>query len=83
MFPQYQKPAPLRQGEWNHIKLVVSGLRMNVFINGTKAPSLKIGNLEGDSLDGGLQISCCHPPDDGHILTVIMSDANVSFYERS
>lgn len=56
MFPQYQKPAPLRQGGWNHIKLVVSGQRMNVFINGTKAPSLTIGNLEGDSLDGGLAL---------------------------
>jgi hypothetical protein len=56
MFPQYQRPAPLRQSGWNHIKLVVSGQRMNVFINGTKAPSLKIGNLEGDSLDGGLAL---------------------------
>src|SRR5262245_8893811 len=56
MFPQYQKPAPLRQGEWNHIKLVVSGQRMNVFINGTKAPSLKVGHLEGDTLDGGLAL---------------------------
>jgi hypothetical protein len=56
MFPQYQKPAPVRQGEWNHIKLVVSGQRMNVFINGTKAPSLKVGHLEGDTLDGGLAL---------------------------
>ena len=29
---------------------------MNVFLNGAKAPSLKIGNLEGDSLDGGLAL---------------------------
>ena len=56
MFPQYQKPAPLRQGEWNHIKLVVSGQRMNVFINGQKLRRSKIGNLEGDSLDGGLAL---------------------------
>jgi hypothetical protein len=56
VFPQYQKPAPLKQGEWNHIKLVISGQRMNVFINGTKEPSLRIGNLEGDSMDGGLAL---------------------------
>jgi hypothetical protein len=56
VFPQYQKPAPLRQGEWNHIKLVVSGQRMNVFVNGTKQPSLKVGSLEGDSTEGGLAL---------------------------
>jgi hypothetical protein len=56
MFPQYQKPAPLRQGEWNHVKLVVSGRRMNVFINDEKVPSLKVGRLEGDSNDGGLML---------------------------
>jgi hypothetical protein len=54
LFPQYQAPAPLREGEWNHIKLVISGQRMNVFINGTKSPTLKIGRLEGDAQEGGL-----------------------------
>jgi len=54
LFPQYQSPAPLRQGEWNHVKLVVSGQRMNVFINGSKLPTLKIGRLEGDSIEGGI-----------------------------
>ena len=56
MFPQYQKPAPLRQGEWNHVKLVVSGRQMHVFINREKTPSLKVGRLEGDSNDGGLML---------------------------
>jgi hypothetical protein len=56
MFPQYQGPAPLRQGEWNHVKLVVSGKRMNIFINGAVEPTLKIGRLEGDSEEGGLML---------------------------
>jgi hypothetical protein len=56
MFPQYQGPAPLRQGEWNHIKLVVSGRRMNIFINGATQPTLKIGRLEGDTDAGGLML---------------------------
>jgi hypothetical protein len=56
MFPQYQGPAPLRQGEWNHVKLVVSGRRMNVFINGATQPTLKIGRLEGDTDEGGLML---------------------------
>lgn len=56
MFPQYQGPAPLRQGEWNHVKLVVSGRRMNVFINGATQPTLRIGRLEGDTDEGGLML---------------------------
>jgi hypothetical protein len=56
MFPQYQGPAPLRQGEWNHVKLVVSGKRMNIFINGATEPTLKIGRLEGDTGEGGLML---------------------------
>ena len=54
LFPQYQAPAPLREGEWNHIKVVVSGMRMNVFVNGAKTPTLKVGRLEGDALKGGI-----------------------------
>jgi hypothetical protein len=59
VFPQYQGPAPLKDGEVNHVKLVVSGRRMNIFINpsnggGDKTPVLAIGRLEGDALEGGL-----------------------------
>ncbi len=54
VFPQYQGPAPLKDGTWNHIKLVVSGQRMNIFVNGATAPTLAIGRLEGDVLEGGL-----------------------------
>jgi hypothetical protein len=54
VFPQYEGPAPLKQDTWNHIKLVVSGRRMNIFVNGASAPTLAIGRLEGDALEGGL-----------------------------
>ena len=54
LFPQYQAPAPLRQGEWNHIKLVVSGQRMNIYVNGAQSPTLRIGRLEGDAQEGGI-----------------------------
>jgi hypothetical protein len=57
VLPQYQAPAPLREGEWNHVKLVVSGQRMNIFVNGAKSPTLKVGRLEGDSQEGGLSLS--------------------------
>ncbi len=49
LFPQYQGPAPLRENQWNHVKLVISGKRMNIYINGTTQPTLKIGHLEGDT----------------------------------
>jgi hypothetical protein len=54
VFPQYQGPAPLKDGTWNHIKLVISGRRMNIFVNGASFPTLAIGRLEGDVLEGGL-----------------------------
>jgi hypothetical protein len=54
LFPQYQSPAPVQQDGWNHVKLVVSGKRMNVFINGTQSPTLKVGKLAGDTSEGNL-----------------------------
>ena len=56
LFPQYQAPAPLRQNEWNHVKVVISGQRMNVFVNGAASPTLAVGRLEGDASEGGLAL---------------------------
>jgi hypothetical protein len=52
VFPQYQSAAPLRQHEWNHVKVVVSGRRMNVFVSGATSPTLAVGSLEGDMQEG-------------------------------
>jgi 3-keto-disaccharide hydrolase len=54
LYPQYQSPAPLRTDQWNHVKLVVSGRRMNVYINGAPIPTLRVGRLAGDVLEGGI-----------------------------
>src|SRR5580704_7998867 len=40
VFPQYQVPAPSRDGEWNHVKLVISGKRMNMYVNHSATPTL-------------------------------------------
>ena len=56
LFPQYQTRAPLRENGWNHIKMVVSGHRMNVFVNDAPAPTLAVGSLEGDAMKGGLHV---------------------------
>jgi hypothetical protein len=56
MFPQYENRAPLRENGWNHIKMVVSGRRMNVFVNDGPSPTLEVGRLEGDAVKGGLRL---------------------------
>jgi hypothetical protein len=56
LFPQYQTRAPLRENGWNHIKMVVSGRRMNVFVNDAVSPTLVVGRLEGDAMKGGLRL---------------------------
>jgi hypothetical protein len=57
LFPQYQGAGPIRDGEWNHIKIVLSGERMNVYANHGASPSLKIGRLEGDTTEGNLLLA--------------------------
>jgi hypothetical protein len=56
LFPQYENRAPLRENGWNHVKMVVSGRRMNVFVNDAPSPTLEVGRLEGDALTGGLRL---------------------------
>jgi hypothetical protein len=57
VFPQYQVPAPIHDGEWNHVKLVISGKRMNMYINHSSSPTLKVGRLEGDAPEGAVGLS--------------------------
>jgi hypothetical protein len=56
LYPQYENRAPLRENGWNHIKMVVSGRRMNVFVNDAASPTLEVGRLEGDAMKGGLRL---------------------------
>lgn len=55
-YPQYENRAALRENGWNHIRMVVSGRRMNVFVNDAPTPTLEIGRLEGDALEGGIRL---------------------------
>src|SRR4051794_16210366 len=56
LFPQYEARAPLRENGWNHIKMVVSGRRMNVFVNDATSPTLQVGRLEGNAMKGRLRL---------------------------
>jgi hypothetical protein len=56
VYPEYQKRAPIFADGWNHVRLVVSGKRMNVFINDSVQPSLAVGELLGNTQQGGLEL---------------------------
>ncbi len=54
-YPQHQTQAFILDG-WNHIKLVVSGHRMNVYINGFSQPAMMVGSLESSSVEGHIEL---------------------------
>ncbi len=51
----YQAPAPLYQNRWNHVKLVVNGRQMRVFVNDTAV--LHVPVLESARTTGKLSFS--------------------------
>jgi hypothetical protein len=55
-YPQYQTQAFVLDG-WNHVKMVISGRRMNVYLNQQPQPALSVGELEGESRSGGIELS--------------------------
>ena len=53
IYPEPQAPARYVPGQWNHVKLVVSGRRLRVWVNGG-APALDVTRLEGDAHEGAI-----------------------------
>lgn len=56
VYPEYQAAAPVRKTGWNHVKLVVAGRRMAIFVNGQRQPALTVGRLAGDASSGAIQL---------------------------
>jgi hypothetical protein len=54
MFYEYQSGAALVLNEWNHVKLVISGRQMRVYVNNETKPTLFVPRLEGDVTKGTL-----------------------------
>ena len=52
LYGHFQGPAPIRNEDWNHFKLVISGLQMKVYLNNMERPVLQIPRLEGESHAG-------------------------------
>ena len=55
LYPGWQGPARYVPGQWNHVKLIVSGRRLRVWVNGG-APALDVTRLEGDAHDGAISL---------------------------
>jgi hypothetical protein len=53
IFPGPQASARYLPGQWNRVKLVVSGRRLRVWVNGG-APALDVTRLEGDAHSGAI-----------------------------
>src|SRR5690606_25382034 len=47
-------PATLKSGDWNHIKMVVSGMQMLVYINDMTRPALQVPRLEANTRAGSI-----------------------------
>ncbi len=54
-YPQYQGAAPVVDG-WNHVRVVVYGKRMRVYVNRSVDPVLSVDNLESGSEQGALRL---------------------------
>ncbi|WP_128543752.1 hypothetical protein [Larkinella soli] len=54
MLEYYQGPGSFRRNQWNHVKLVISGEQMRVYINDLNRPALEVPKLEGNTKEGGL-----------------------------
>jgi hypothetical protein len=53
LYFEYQNRADFKVGEWNHVKLVVSGKQMRVYVNSSQ-PTLQVPRLEADLTGGAL-----------------------------
>ncbi len=57
MTDQYQAAASIQDGSWNHVKLVISGKQMKVYVNDMETVALHVPALEGDRQNGNLYLS--------------------------
>jgi hypothetical protein len=54
LFPEYQASAPIQTLAWNHLRVVVLGRKMRVYVNRSNKPTLCVEHMEGRALSGGL-----------------------------
>ncbi|GAB3907327.1 hypothetical protein GCM10028803_40870 [Larkinella knui] len=52
MYGHYQTNASFFKDDWNHVRLVISGVQMRLYINSPDKPTLEIDRLEGNTGSG-------------------------------
>jgi hypothetical protein len=55
LLDQFQAPVPVfKKGDWNHVKIVVSGYQMLAYVNDMERPVLEVPRLEANTKQGGI-----------------------------
>ncbi|MHA4809715.1 hypothetical protein ACX0G9_16495 [Flavitalea flava] len=54
LLPHFQTNANFQMQTWNHIKLVLSGKQMRVYVNSASKPTLLVPRMEGNTTHGTL-----------------------------
>lgn len=54
LMPQYQGRARFQNKTWNHVKLVVSGFQLRIFVNDMQQPAMQVPRMEGNTTEGTL-----------------------------
>ncbi|MEL7340866.1 MAG: hypothetical protein AAGM67_10295, partial [Bacteroidota bacterium] len=54
---EYQAGATIREGQWNHVKLVISEHQLHAYVNDMARPALQVPMLEGIIQSGGIALS--------------------------
>lgn len=58
---EYQTSCNLKINDWNHIKLVVNGAQLRVYVNNLAEPVLDVPALEGNTSEGQIGLSTGFP----------------------
>ena len=53
----YQAAATIHEAKWNHVKLVVSGKQLRVYVNDMQRATLHVPTLEGNTKSGAISLS--------------------------
>ncbi len=56
LYAQHQAAEEFNTTKWNHLKLVVNGAQLKVYINGVEQPSMTVDNLRHDVIAGTLGV---------------------------
>ncbi len=54
---EYQAAATIYEEKWNHVKLVIHGRQMKVYVNDTQRAALHVPALEGITKSGGISLT--------------------------